>query len=164
MKTLIAYSSKTGNTKKIGEAILKAFPKGEMKDIADINNFDHDLIIIGAWIDKGTADKKALDFIKKIKGKKVAYFFTLGAFPNSEHANNCIKNINKLFLDNKNIIIGNFHCQGTIDPKLISWMTDLPSEHPHSLNKERIERWEEASKHPNKDDFKDAYNYFVNII
>lgn len=163
MKTLIAYSSKTGNTKKIGESILKAFPNGEIKDIADINNLDYDLIVVGGWIDKGTLDKKSLDFVKKIKEKKVAYFFTLGAFPNSKHANNCIENINKLFLDNKNKITGNFHCQGAIDPKLISWMSELPAEHPHSPNKERVERWEEASKHPNKEDFEDAYNYFKNL-
>ncbi len=163
MKTLIAYSSKTGNTKKIGESILKAFPNGEFKDIDDIDNFDYDLIVVGGWIDKGTLDKKSFNFVKGINEKRVAYFFTLGAFPDSEHANNCIENINKLFLDNKNIILGNFHCQGAIDPKLISWMAKLPSEHPHSPNKERIKRWREASKHPNEKDLKEAYNYFKNL-
>lgn len=164
MKTLIAYSSKTGNTKKVAESILKCFPKGEIKDITDVENLNYDLIIVGTWIDKGTADAKALEFIETIKNKKIAYFFTLGAFPNSEHANDCIKNINKLFLDNKNTILGNFHCQGAIDPKLISWMSELPAEHPHSPNKERIERWEEAAKHPNENDFENAYNYFKKLI
>ncbi len=164
MKTLIAYSSKTGNTKKVGEAILKAFPKGEIKDIKDVDNLNYDLIIVGTWIDKGTADAKALKFIETIKDKKTAYFFTLGAFPNSKHANDCIENIDKLFLANENTTLGNFHCQGAIDPKLISWMSELPAEHPHSPNKERIDRWEEASRHPNEEDFKNAYNYFKGII
>lgn len=164
MKTLIAYSSKTGNTKKVGESILNAFPKGEIKDIRDVDNLNYDLIIVGTWIDKGTADGKALKFIETIKDKKVAYFFTLGAFPNSDHAHNCIKNIDELFLNNKNTLIGNFHCQGAIDPKLISWMSELPTEHPHSPNEERIHRWEEAAKHPNDEDLKKAYSYFKDLV
>ncbi|WP_028857341.1 flavodoxin family protein [Psychrilyobacter atlanticus] len=164
MKTLIAYSSKTGNTKKVAESILKAFPKGEISDIKDIDNLDYDLIIVGTWIDKGTADAKALKFIETIKEKKIAYFFTLGAYPNSDHANDCIKNIDKLFLDNKNTLIGNFHCQGAIDPKLISWMSELPAENPLSASKGNVQRWKEAAKHPDEKDFENAYNYFKMLV
>ncbi len=165
MKTLIAYSSKTGNTKKVGEAISKVILNSDIMDlnkVKDVNNYD--LIIVGTWIDKGSADSNALNFIKKIEDKKVAYFFTLGAYPGSKHATDCIENINNLFYENNNSIIGNFHCQGAIDPTLISWMEKLPKEHPHSPNPERLKRWKDASFHPNEEDFINAQEVFKNII
>lgn len=164
MKTLIAYSSKTGNTKKVGEAVAKAFDDVTIKDISQIDHLDYDLIVIGTWIDKGTADTKALKFIETIKGKKTAYFFTLGAYPDSQHAMDCITAIEKLFTDNNNELIGSYHCQGAIDPKLISWMSELPAEHPHSPNPERLKRWEDAANHPDQDDFNAAEKTFKEIL
>ncbi|WP_308576829.1 flavodoxin family protein, partial [uncultured Fusobacterium sp.] len=38
MKTLITYSTKTGNTKKVAEAISKAITNSEIMDIADVQN------------------------------------------------------------------------------------------------------------------------------
>jgi len=163
MKTLIAYSSRTGNTKKVGDAILKAFPQGEIKDIKDVDNLDYDLIVVGTWIDKGTADTKALKFIETIENKRVAYFFTLGAYPDSKHATDCIGAIDKLFTDRGNEIFGRFHCQGAIDSKLTAWMSTLPAEHPHSPNPERLKRWEDASKHPDEEDLQSAYRAFKEV-
>lgn len=165
MKTLIAYSSKTGNTRKVGEAVLKAFPQGEIRDISEVKDIhNYDLIVVGTWIDKGTADTKALKFIETIENKKVAYFFTLGAYPDSKHAEDCIGAIDKLFTERGNEILGRFHCQGAIDPKLTAWMSTLPPEHPHSPNPERLKRWEDASKHPNDTDLDNAYVAFTEIL
>ena len=58
MKTLVTYSTKTGNTKKVAESIAKAIENSEIKDIAEVNNLDYDLIIVGTWIDKGTGKGK----------------------------------------------------------------------------------------------------------
>ena len=98
MKTLITYSTKTGNTKKVAEAISKTITNSEIMDIADVQNLDYDLIIVGTWIDKGTADAKALKFINGIKDKNTAFFFTLGAYPDSKHAQDCIDNIQSYLL------------------------------------------------------------------
>ena len=35
MKTLVTYSTKTGNTKKVAESIAKAIENSEIKDIAE---------------------------------------------------------------------------------------------------------------------------------
>ncbi len=164
MKALISYSSKTGNTKRVGVAIGNAFTHVEIKDIKDVDNLDYDMIVVGTWIDKGTADMKALKFIETIKNKKTAYFFTLGAYPDSQHAMDCITNITKLFTDNGNEVAGHFHCQGAIDPKLTEWMSKLPAEHPHSPNPERLKRWEDASHHPNEEDFTMAEKAFKDIV
>lgn len=165
MKTLVTYSTKTGNTKKVAESIAKAIENAEIKDIAEVSNLDYDLIIVGTWIDKGTADAKALNFIKTIKNKNTAFFFTLGAYPDSQHALDCVENITKLFTENDNKVLGHFLCQGAIDPKLIEMMqTKFGPEHPHGPNPERIKRWADASLHPDETDLSNAYTYFKDLI
>lgn len=165
MKILIAYSTLTGNTKKVCEAASKAFLNVEVKDISEVISLEYDLIVVGTWIDKGTADTKALKFIETIKNKKTAFIFTLGAYPDSQHAMDCIERITKLFTDNGNEVMGHYHCQGAVDPKLIEMMkTKFGPEHPHGPNPERIKRWEDASKHPDENDLENAYNYFRKLI
>lgn len=165
MKTLIAYSTKTGNTKKVAEAINDIIPFSDLKDISQVESLDYDLIIIGTWIDKGTADEKALKFMKSVENKKVAFFFTLGAYPNSDHAKECIKNISKVLEENKNEIIGSYHCQGAIDPQLIEFMKKtFGPDHPHGPNSERIKRWKDASTHPDEKDLEEAKNTFKKLL
>lgn len=165
MKTLVAYSTKTGNTKKVAEAINEVIDGSEIKNIDDINNLDYDLVIVGAWIDKGTANKEAIDFIEKLENKKVAFFFTLGAYPDSDHAKDCVKRIEELFIKNNNEVIGHYLCQGAVDPKLIEFMKkQFPVDHPHGPNPERIKRWTDASTHPNLEDLENAKSKFKSII
>ena len=165
MKTLITYSSLTGNTKKVCEVASKAFSQVELKDIKEVESLDYDLIIVGTWIDKGTADTKAKNFIETLKGKKVAFIFTLGAYPDSKHAEDCVENIKKLLEANGNEVVGHYHCQGAIDPKLIEMMKkSFGPDHPHGPNPERIKRWEDASKHPDQNDLDNSYNYFKELV
>jgi flavodoxin len=165
MKTLIAYSTLTGNTKKIANSIKEAISDADLLDISEVKSLDYDLIIVGTWIDKGTADNKAINFIKTIKDKKAAFFFTLGAAANSDHSKNCTDKITALFTENNNQVIGSYHCQGAIDPKLIEQMkTMFPAGHHHGANPENLKRWEAASTHPDADDEKNAKEYFENLI
>ena len=164
MKTLIAYSTLTGNTKKVCEAAAKAFENVEVLEVNEVKNLDYDLIIVGTWIDKGTADTKAKKFIESLSNQKTAFIFTLGAYPDSKHAQDCIEAITKLFEQNNNKVLGHYHCQGAIDPKLIQMMkTKFSPDHPHGPNPERIKRWEDASKHPDELDLQNTYNYFKEL-
>lgn len=156
MKKIIIYSSKTGNTKKIAEAIhsldreISIISVDEIKDLSLLENYD--TIFLGGWIDRGTFDGKALNLAKEIKEKKVGYFFTLGAEPNSNHCSDCRENIESLLLSNGNEIVAKFWCQGAIDPKLIEWMSQLPIDHHMAPSQERRERWVRAASHPDEGD------------
>ena len=61
MKFLIVYSSRTGNTRQVAEALYAAAPDGstisnvETAPAAD----DYDVIFVGYWMDRGTADEKS---------------------------------------------------------------------------------------------------------
>lgn len=164
MKILITYSSKTGNTKKVAEAIKSSLKDAHLEPIENITNIDdYNLIIVGGWIDRATFDSKTLNFIKTISNKKVGYFFTLGACPTSDHAKDCVNNIKNLFLENNNTIVANYFCQGAIDPKLISWMSTLPEDHKMYPNKERKQRWEDAASHPDNNDLENSKKAFIKL-
>ena len=59
MKIAIVYSSRTGNTKMIAEAVREVMPEGavlcSVEDAPDPAEFD--LLARGFWVDKGQADK-----------------------------------------------------------------------------------------------------------
>lgn len=166
MKAMIVYSSLTGNTKAVAEAILKIMPEGtELYTVEEAPEPQaYDFIAIGFWADRENADKKAQGYISTIKEKRVALFMTLGAYPDSQHALNTMENAKKLFLDNNNDIMGTFMCQGKVDPRLVQRFNSLPADHPHGMNAERKARLEEAAKHPNETDFKNAQKAFEGIL
>ncbi len=153
MKSAVIYSSKTGNTKKVAEAIKQAMPEGcEIYSVPEVPaDAKFDLIAMGFWIDKGTANKEALEFMKTITNTKVFTFFTLGAYPDSKHSDESREASNKLLGEGCELI-GNFRCQGAIDPKLLDWMKRLPADHPHAPDEARVARWAEAALHPNEED------------
>lgn len=165
MKGAVIYSSKTGNTKKVAEAILSGldenfqlYPVEEQPDPAQF-----DLIFMGYWVDKGTADKKARDFMQTIAQQQVALFATLGAYADSEHAQNSLDKGGECLGEGCQVV-DRFICQGAIDPKLTAWMSKLPEDHPHAPDEARVKRWEDAAKHPDEDDLAQAAKFAKNVL
>ena len=79
MRTIVVYSSRTGNTKKVGEAIAAALPEGtravSVQQVpADLA--DYDCVFLGFWVDRGQADKDAANLLPKLRNKHVALFAT----------------------------------------------------------------------------------------
>ena len=164
MKTLIAYSSLTGNTRKVAAAIHAVL--GPAADLYPVESApspaEYDFVVVGFWVDKGTADKKAQDFLKTIENKPVALFATLGAYPDSEHAADSLKN-GAAFLAGTNRLAGTFICQGKIDPRLIEQFRTMPADHPHAPTPERLARYQEAARHPDEGDLQAAQAAFTAI-
>lgn len=166
MKVLLAYSSKTNNTKKVADAIFEKMPDAMFKRVEEITKKEedmYDLIIIGGWIDKGNMNASVDAFIERLHHKNVAFFFTLGAYPTGQHAYDCIINIKEKLEHNNNKVITHFHCQGAIDPALIDWMKKLPKGHGHAPNRDRENRWTDAANHPNEEDLRAAHNFVSTI-
>ncbi len=152
---LVAYSSLTGNTKKIGEAIWKVLPAGSdvfsVDEEHDWRNYEY--IAVGYWVDKGTLDSKAMEYMEKITSKKVFVFATLGAYPDGDHAKSSLAKGVELMKENGNEVIGEFICQGRLSEAIMNRMKSFGPDHPHGVTEERRKRWEIASQHPNEEDF-----------
>lgn len=166
MKMLLTYSSKTGNTEAVAKAVAKVLPKGiDFLKINEVKNTDpYDTVIVGFWVDKGMPDEQALSFICTLEHKRIGYFFTLGAYPDSQHAKDCHNKTVALFTEHNNTVISSFCCQGKIDPVLTEQFKNLPKDHPHYMDEARIKRHQEAAKHPNAKDFENAQAVFKDFL
>ena len=165
MKTLIVYSSLTGNTKMVAEAMFAAAPAGaEIYSVGDAPAAEgYDLVAVGFWVDRGSADKNAAKYLLALRNQKVALFGTLGAYPDSDHARDCMARA-AMLLDSGNTLAGTFICQGKIAAKLRESFKNLPPDHPHAMTPERIARHEEAGKHPNEEDLAKAQEFFHKVL
>ena len=110
----IIYSSKTGNTKKLAEAIYNTLPQNKCDYYGTVDKIDDvlsNVIYIGFWTEKGNADHLTIDFLNKLKNKKIFLFGTAGYGESEKYFEGIINNVKKN-IDSSNTIIGSFMCQG----------------------------------------------------
>jgi flavodoxin len=164
MKTAIVYSSRTGNTRRIAEAIHSVMPEGtaifpvEEAPAPD----DYDFLALGFWVDKGAPDTAMSRYMEEVRGKKLGLFGTLGAWPDSEHAREAMQRaVDRV---DGNTVLGAFLCQGKVDPKLLAAMAKMGPNNPHAMTEERRARIEEAAKHPDETDCARARQVFSELL
>ncbi|NMS88349.1 flavodoxin [Clostridioides difficile] len=150
MKSLILYSSLTGNTKKIAYSIYDAI-QGE-KDIKNIDELvddsinyeNYDIVFLGYWVDKGICDKNSKQVLENIHNKKIALFGTMGASTKGSYGANIIKKIESIVSkDNENL--GSFICQGKIAEELKVKYEEMLKLHPENEHiREQLNNHEES--------------------
>lgn len=105
-----------------------------------------------------------LKFMEKLQGRKVITLGTLGAYPYSPHAKETIENTNNI-LKEKNEVLGNFLCQGRIDPRITEiFMKSGGPNGVHKMTEERIKKHRDAATQPDEKDFKTAQEFVKDII
>jgi flavodoxin len=163
MKSLVVYSSRTGNTAKVARAVFEALP--EPRDIYPVEEAPavdgYDFVAIGFWVDKGRPDEKAAGYMGTIRDANLALFGTLGADPTSDHALSCLRQAIDLVSGNQ--IIGTFLCQGRIDPAVVEAMRRTASD-VHPMTPERMARIKAAETHPDQADLSNAQLGFRKMI
>ncbi len=153
MKSLVVYSSQTGNTKKLAEAVHEVFTGG--KDIYPIADAPdpggYDLVAVGFWLQAGKPDPKTADYLHRIgSGKRLFLFATHGAASGSDHAKNAMDHARGLAPGA--LLAGIFSCPGEVNPKVLEkvrakpqppvWLDDAPKAigHPDDTDIEAIKR------------------------
>ncbi len=165
MEILITYSSLTGNTKKVAEAIHEQIG-GDIKPMSEATNWqDYDFVAMGFYVDKGWAAKDAKKYIEQVKNKKVGLFATMGAEPESDHGKSVLETGRKLMEENGNELLCEFLSQGAIDPKIIEIMRQMAQKPGarHPITPEREKRWKEAASHPDTQDLENAKKAFAKL-
>ena len=130
MKALVVYSSQTGNTKKIAEAVFETLDKE--KEIFPIDQApdpsEYDFIALGFWLIAGKPDSKTLEYLPKInQGQSVFLFVTHGARPGSDHVKNAVNHAKSLAKAN---FVGTFTCQGELSAKIKEKIKSKPAPPP----------------------------------
>jgi len=165
MKSLVVYSSRTGNTEKVARAIADALPRpcdlcavDEAPDLSGgAGTHGYDFVALGFWVDKGGPDAAAARYMQTVKDCRVGLFGTLGAWPDSDHARDCIRRAEEMMAGNE--VLGSFLCQGRIDPAVVAMMQKMASD-AHPMTPERVARIQEAERHPDQKDLADAQAAF----
>ena len=152
MRVLVAYSSKTGNTRKLAEAIHLALPNADLCPMGSVPNLErYDMVFAGVWIEAGGANASAVKCLKRLSRKPVALFATLGSYPDSQHAADSLTAAANEIPDGN--VVDTFICQGAIDPSAIEWMEQLPKDDDNAPTDARRQLWKDAAEHPDDSDF-----------
>ena len=109
----IIFNSKTGNTRKLADAIHEALPQ-ENCDLFGAVEGDvpaSETLYIGFWTDKGSADKATAELLAKLKNRKIFLFGTAGFGGSKEYFTSILDNVKKL-IDESNTVVGEYMCQG----------------------------------------------------
>ena len=167
MKSIVIYSSLTGNTKQVAEAITSVLPEGTpcvaMSELpSDIASYD--LVFAGFWVDKGTANKEARDVLGTLHNPHIALFATAGVPPHMEHAKQSLINA-AACLPEGVVPVDTFICQCQVDPQVIEMMYNMfPKGHSHGQSADRDARHKQAAVHPNEDDCKAARQFAKHVL
>ncbi|HCQ5682955.1 TPA: flavodoxin family protein [Clostridioides difficile] len=170
MKSLILYSSLTGNTKKIACSIYDAIQgKKEIKNISElvddsIDYENYDIVFLGYWVDKGICDKNSKQVLENIHNKKIALFGTMGASTKGSYGASIIEKIQSI-IPKDNEILGSFICQGKIAEGLkvkYKEMLKLSSDNEHI--RQQLNNHEESQSHPDEQEIYEANVFAKNMM
>lgn len=117
-KTVIIFSTITGNAFKLAEAAADVIPNHagpyNIRYVNDevIDTFD--TFVLAYWCDKGSADPDTIELIGKLHGKKLIVIGSLGVEPDTKHGRDVFARVSEL-ASADNILLGHYLCQGAID-------------------------------------------------
>lgn len=167
MTYIVLYSSRTGNTKAVAEAIGSALPAGSpclpvQEAPADLQ--DYGCVFVGFWVDRGSANAQAKELLQKLEHPNIALFATLGADPRSPHGADSLRNAAALLPGGRQPV-NSFICQGKVDPQLIEQMKKMfPAGHPHAVDAKREALHQQASTHPDEADLAAARAFAAETV
>ena len=151
----IIFSSVTGNTKLLANAIRDALPQENCDYFGTSSNRENptsELLFIGFWTDKGTADENTLNLLKALRDKKIFLFGTAG-FGGSEEYYQKILAKTKEAIDSSNTSVGEFMCQGNMPLSVKERDVKMIEEHGHKPNLDALlENFDSALSHPDAND------------
>ena len=135
MKTLVAYMSETGNTRKIAEAIFDGLDgEKELKPIAEVASLaGYDLAFLGFPIQQMGPDKRAARLLARhcVDGRPVALFITHASPEDSPDLPSMLAKFRAAARGAH--LVGLFDCQGALAPGIKRMMSIMPSA--------RLRRW-----------------------
>lgn len=146
MKYAIVYSSVTGNTKKLAEAIKNKVGEGYFGKPSD-EALSADTIFVGFWTAKNSCGEDIRKFIEQLSNKNIFIFGTAGYNNTEEYFKGILDSV-KAHVPSSNTIIGSYMCQGKVsDAKQANLKETMPEKY-ESIKDNLVE----SANHPNEND------------
>lgn len=138
----VVYNSLTGNTKLLADTIKNVLP----------DNDNDDIVFVGFWTDKGTADSKTIEYLSSLRDKKIFLFGTCGFGGSVTYFDRILTNV-KSNIDSSNEIIGEYMCQGKMPSSVRERYLKMKESdnYPHNIDA-LIDNFDRALSHPDEKD------------
>ncbi len=166
MDVMVVYSSQTGNTRKIANAIFAAIP-GDSKDIQNVKEYqgkDANLFFVGFWTDKGDCDARIAGLLSGLHEKRVALFGTCGMGADESYYDQIAARVRK-WLPADNIYLGCFFCQGKMPMQVRNRYESLLDGSDRDIHiRLMIRNFDEAMLHPDRKDEQAAARFAREIF
>lgn len=156
MKYSIVFSSVTGNTRQLADAVFSVLPQEDLRYFgppAEIA-LEANRLYIGFWTDKGHCNKEISAFLKELRGKEIFLFGTAGFGGSPEYFNKILTSVQK-HIDCSNTVIGTFMCQGKMPPSVRERYIKMKNSPIPLPNVDKmIENFDKAVSHPDSEDIR----------
>jgi flavodoxin len=128
MKILVAFMTKTGNTKKIAEAIFGEIPGDkEIRPVEEVESLDgYDVAFLGFPIHQEGPDKKTASLLEKHcrKGRKIVLFITHAGPEGAPDLQPMLEKFRQAARDAE--LVDMFDCQGELAKSVKRIMSIMP--------------------------------------
>lgn len=154
MSYAIVYSSKTGNTQMLAQAIRQALPleEGVYFGGPDSAALAAERLYVGFWTDKGACDPDTSAFLPQVRGKEVFLFGTAGFGGDEAYFQKVLDRV-KANLDPSNTLVGSYMCQGKMPLAVRQRYEQLRlSPGRQAQADQMLDNFDRALSHPSQED------------
>ena len=156
MSYAIVYSSRTGNTKALADAIREVLPPEDCCYFGapDAAALAAQRLYIGFWTDKGTCDGDTAAFLARLTNQEVFLFGTAGFGGSAEYFEQIAHRVETL-LPAGVTVLGHHLCQGRM-PMTVRQRYAAMEDSPRRT--QMLENFDAALSHPDAEDLRQLQN------
>lgn len=150
MSYAIVYSSRTGNTAMLAQAVREALPQEDCRYFGAPapQALAADTVYVGFWTDKGTCDEPTARFLQSLTDQKVFLFGTAGFGGAPAYFQQILDRV-KANLAPGVQVTGTYMCQGKM-PQAVRDRYAAIEENPRRTA--MLENFDQALSHPDQED------------
>lgn len=150
MSYAIVYSSRTGNTAMLAQAVREALPQEDCRYFGAPapQALTADTVYVGFWTDKGTCDEPTARFLQSLTDQKVFLFGTAGFGGAPAYFQQILDRV-KANLAPGVQVTGTYMCQGKMPPAVRDRYAAM-EESPRRTA--MLENFDQALSHPDQED------------
>ena len=151
----IVYSSKTGNTKMLADALHQALPADDCLYFGapDAQALAAERIYIGFWTDKGSCDAETAAFLAKLTRQEIVLFGTCGFGGGVAYFEQILARVRDLLPESVQLV-GSYLCPGKMPQSVRDRYVRIAEEEPakRSHMQKMIFNFDCALSHPDAND------------
>ena len=150
MSYAVVYSSRTGNTAMLAQAVREALPQEDCRYFGAPapQALAADTVYVGFWTDKGTCDEPTARFLQNLTDQKVFLFGTAGFGGAPAYFQQILDRV-KANLAPGVQVTGTYMCQGKM-PQAVRDRYAAMEENPRRTA--MLENFDQALSHPDQED------------